>query len=215
MPNEQLREQNIEKVIEAATACFKKYGIEGTKISEIADAAGVSVRSVQRYFGNKDKLVFFMTSYFARQASKDVYQRFSEQTRKEMKGLEKIQVFVGLQEDYFKTNYEILRLLMQAELALYYYSEKSEDGRELFKKYIFELQSGRQKIKEIIEEGIIDGSIRSDVDADVVSSTIGGLVSSFGRRLSTIYKYGEGWKSGPEKEIRCCSEMVIDYLRPR
>ncbi len=52
-----MREQNKQHVIETALDCFIELGIEQTKISYIAKCAGLTERSVYRYFDNKAELV--------------------------------------------------------------------------------------------------------------------------------------------------------------
>ena len=57
MSLEALREQNIQLVTEKALECFLEQGIEKTKVSEIARRAGLTERSVFRYFKTKTDLV--------------------------------------------------------------------------------------------------------------------------------------------------------------
>ena len=57
MPNEKIRERNIEHVLSTAARCFSERGIEGTTLNELAWESGVSLRSVNRYFKNKTDLV--------------------------------------------------------------------------------------------------------------------------------------------------------------
>lgn len=57
LANEALREQNTHRVLEEAIVRFQEYGVEETKIPEVAKRAGVNQRSIYRYFGSKDSLV--------------------------------------------------------------------------------------------------------------------------------------------------------------
>ncbi|MBP3539223.1 MAG: helix-turn-helix transcriptional regulator, partial [Oscillospiraceae bacterium] len=53
---EELRERNIQLVTEKAVECFVERGIENTRVSDIAKAAGLTERSVYRYFPKKSDL---------------------------------------------------------------------------------------------------------------------------------------------------------------
>lgn len=57
MSLEELREQNIRLVTDKALECFIKNGISNTKVSEIAAAAGLTERSVYRYFPTKSDIL--------------------------------------------------------------------------------------------------------------------------------------------------------------
>ena len=57
MANEELREENYNKALLAAIELFSEFGVEHTDMTQIAKKAGVSRRSVFRYFGTKDDLV--------------------------------------------------------------------------------------------------------------------------------------------------------------
>ena len=57
MPHEEQREKNIRLVTEMALDCFLENGIEKTKVCDIARRAGLTERSVFRYFDTKADLV--------------------------------------------------------------------------------------------------------------------------------------------------------------
>ena len=57
MSMQEVREQNIALVTQTALACFVENGIEKTTIRDIAQHAGLTERSVYRYFAGKDELV--------------------------------------------------------------------------------------------------------------------------------------------------------------
>lgn len=62
MSLDELKTQNIRTVTEKALVCFIKNGITNTKVSEIAKAAGLTERSVYRYFPTKATLLFPLPS---------------------------------------------------------------------------------------------------------------------------------------------------------
>ena len=57
MSLQEVREQNIALVTQTALACFVENGIDKTTIRDIAHRAGLTERSVYRYFATKDELV--------------------------------------------------------------------------------------------------------------------------------------------------------------
>ena len=65
MSLDELRTQNIQNVTEKALVCFIKNGITNTKVSEIAKAAGLTERSVYRYFPTKSDIVISAAARFS------------------------------------------------------------------------------------------------------------------------------------------------------
>ena len=61
MSLQEVREQNIALVTQTALACFVENGIDKTTIRDIAHRAGLTERSVYRYFATKDELVVAAT----------------------------------------------------------------------------------------------------------------------------------------------------------
>ena len=57
MSLEELRESNIQLVTEKALECFVERGIDNTRVSDIAKSAGLTERSVYRYFPTKSDIV--------------------------------------------------------------------------------------------------------------------------------------------------------------
>ena len=57
MSLEEIREQNKQRVVQAALDVFVCQGIAGTTVADIARAAGVTERSVYRYYKTKLDLV--------------------------------------------------------------------------------------------------------------------------------------------------------------
>ena len=65
MSLDELRIQNIQNVTEKALVCFIKNGITNTKVSEIAKTAGLTERSVYRYFPTKSDIVISAAARFS------------------------------------------------------------------------------------------------------------------------------------------------------
>jgi AcrR family transcriptional regulator len=59
------RHEKHEKIVEAAAARFRYYGIRKTTMQEIAEDAGVAVGTLYLYFSNKDALVAACAEEFA------------------------------------------------------------------------------------------------------------------------------------------------------
>ncbi len=56
-PAKRLRAPTRDRIIEATYECFERFGIQKTTITDITSAAGLTRRTVYKYFSNKDEIV--------------------------------------------------------------------------------------------------------------------------------------------------------------
>lgn len=115
----ELREQNRNKVLETALICFVENGIENTKVSDIAVKAGLTHRSIYRYFETKADIVLASSLLF--------WHQIVEETRNDNNGIElqnlsnkeKItNILKSYARQYIK-NKDKLIFISEAELYLY------------------------------------------------------------------------------------------------
>ncbi len=67
--------QTRDEILDAALGLFAAQGFDETSVSEIADAAGVSRRTVYRYYPTKDDLIFEFPRRWYEMFDKDVARR--------------------------------------------------------------------------------------------------------------------------------------------
>ena len=94
MSMQEVREQNIALVTQTALACFVENGIEKTTIRDIAQHAGLTERSVYRYFAGKDELVIAAAYLYWDRAKELAAQSLAKQRRRGMTGIEEIRVLL-------------------------------------------------------------------------------------------------------------------------
>ena len=150
------RETNKERVIAQALQCFVEQGIETAKISEIAQRAGLTERSVYRYFATKADLVLETALLFWSQAMGQV----DAQAQRDMCGAERIsKILRGYAQLYF-THRQMLVFVHEAEAYL------NRCGKALLVENkppaAFEACVG--PLSAAIHKGLEDGSVRRDID---------------------------------------------------
>ncbi len=55
--NEEQREAQRERILSAAEALLVSHGVERSRLRDVAEAAGVSIGTVQHYFDSRDRLI--------------------------------------------------------------------------------------------------------------------------------------------------------------
>lgn len=139
------------KILDAAEAQFAEKGLAAARVDEIALLAGVNKRMVYAHFENKENLY--------RTVLKIVYARIAkfEEAIEDMDfhGAETIKNIIHMYFDFLINNDSFVRLLLWENLE--YARNIDETDYRLFK-----------GIEKIINKGIKEGLIRSDVDVEQV-----------------------------------------------
>ena len=115
MSMQEVREQNIALVTQTALACFVENGIEKTTIRDIAHRAGLTERSVYRYFATKDELVVAAAFLYWDRAKA---QALSAARQPGMTGVEEIRVLLRSYAGLIFTDPAGIRFSLDAEVAL-------------------------------------------------------------------------------------------------
>ncbi len=149
------RESNKCRVITHALACFMEKGIEAATISEIAGRAGLTERSVYRYFETKSDLVLETALLIWDETMRSADARHAECMPPGPCGLERIRLILSAYAELYFTNRDGLLFVHEAEAYL------NRHGKALLLKNKppapYENNSG--PLAKAIRLGIRDGSV--------------------------------------------------------
>ena len=118
MSLQEVREQNIALVTQTALACFVENGIDKTTIRDIAHRAGLTERSVYRYFATKDELVVAAAFLYWDRAKAQAAQALVSARQPGMTGIEEIRVLLHSYAGLIFTDPAGIRFSLDAEVAL-------------------------------------------------------------------------------------------------
>ncbi len=155
MANEELREQNYQKVLETGLILFYQKGIENTRIKEIAKESGISVRSVSRYFANKDDFVIAVLENFIEKQNLLFLAMMENVENRESCGRDNLQQFLEMAKNQLMNKPHAFLLLADAEL---YLSRHNKNTSTINSQILSFCQMAKQ-IRQYLNEGIADGSI--------------------------------------------------------
>ena len=161
MSMQEVREQNIALVTQTALACFVENGIEKTTIRDIAQHAGLTERSVYRYFAGKDELVIAAAYLYWDRAKELAAQSLAKQRRRGMTGIEEIRVLLRSYAGLIFTDPAGIRFSRDAEVAL------CNAGRQhaVINRPPERFEVAPGPIAAAIRRGLSDGTV--DPEADV------------------------------------------------
>ena len=160
MPNEKQREYNISLVIEKALEAFMEQGIEKTKVADIAKRAGLTERSVFRYFDTKADLVLAASILYWERTLQRVEDMFHEKDgRNVSSGLEDVASLLGCYTKLYKLDPKGLRFTLDAEMCL-----QSAGKLHQLDQPPEPYETSVGPVAKAIRKGLADGSISSKVD---------------------------------------------------
>ncbi|MEG0768584.1 MAG: helix-turn-helix domain-containing protein [Ruthenibacterium sp.] len=163
MSLEEVREQNKKKVIQSALRLFVKHGIDNAKIAEIAAQAGLTERSVYRYFNTKSDLVLAAALLFWQSNVVQAKKLCEQDGFDAMTGAEQIESVLLAYTKLFYTEREKLIFVDEAEIFLY-----KSGGRKRMKTIPpLPFDHSRAPLAMAIQKGLADGTVSRSRESDI------------------------------------------------
>lgn len=181
---EELRLYNKQRVLDEAIKCLGENGINATKVSDIAKRAGVTTRSIERYYGGKENLLEEAVTHIVGKMFKVTAEnlKIADFGDDSVTGLKWMEKFIDLQIEYFRENY--LEYMSVAEIEIYFY--RKNQSLSISENHLASLKSVREILVKIINYGKKDGSIRKEVEPVDVASLVSVVLQGAMLRLSIV-----------------------------
>lgn len=180
-----------DKILVSALEVIANKGFIDATISEIAKGADIGEATIYEYFQNKEDLLFKIPQEFCREATPFLIEHLQG-----IRGaLNKIRKYIWFHLFFFQKNklYANIMLLILRQNKKFLETESYERIREYTRIII-----------QIVEEGKKEGSIRPDVDANLVRNMIMGTVEHFETRWLLMGK--------PEGDITMFADDIADLI---
>lgn len=202
------RENQREWILEVAENLFTQDGIERVTLADIARAARLTKATLYRYFSSKEEM--------AQEIFKVVTRGWGERNQREVwappgSGYDYIERFVTAHFNYLFHNRREARFV-----AEFNYKYAQAWPAELMSQLLAEtLGEERQRLLDCIRQGQKDGSLRPDIDAEVLLATIFNFNSGMLSRMGEMGDKLEGeYGLSLEAIFSQVSRIFLDGLRP-
>ncbi|MGL4547724.1 TetR/AcrR family transcriptional regulator [Eubacterium aggregans] len=162
MPSEEYKEENMRQVLVAAMRCFEEEGIYVTTRNKIAKKAGVTIRSVSRYYGTKDRLIAKALGYYQIEFLAGIRNFYLSSEYKKRTGYDRIKSMIEKRARDVK-DYPRLTLSVK-EMEVYLISNNM--GEELCTIYDEYFAFMRSVIVGTLQQGLNDQSISPSIDIE-------------------------------------------------
>ena len=204
-----LKNERIERVVEAAKVEFSLKGIKNSKLRIIAKKAKVGEASIYRYFKDKDDLIKIVAlSYWQNHANlfDDYY--YGHVINNDT-GLKKIEVSLNIFHHLYKNHKDFLRFI--EDYDNYYANEEMIPEENSFHEIIYGL---KKRFVSIFNEGIEDGSINPKFNGEEKYSFVAQVMVSTTQKLSA--RIGHSDENDTKYSKKCISELInmfIQYIK--
>jgi AcrR family transcriptional regulator len=172
-------EKRKENIINAALQVFLKAGIENSKISDIAKIAEVGEATIYRYFGNKVNLTIACATHLWNIHMSHMASILNVENKKNVKGFDIIKKILEQFGSMMLKQPELLRILDEFEN----YIIKEKISIERLIKFQEGVTSIESMVEKIIQKGIEDKSIRSDVNGMLFYMTATHSIMALAQKL--------------------------------
>jgi AcrR family transcriptional regulator len=173
------RENQREWILEVAEDLFIQKGIEQVTIGDIAAASRLTRATIYKYFPNKEQM--------AQEIFKSVTKGWRDRNEREVWGFQgtgyaRLEKFITSFFEYLFQNSRETSFV--AELNYLYAKEWSA---EMFANTMLDnLREDRQFVLESIQQGLADGSLRTDIDPELMLAAFFNFMSGMLSRLGEM-----------------------------
>lgn len=160
-------ERTKQFIIAQTAAIFNKKGFAGTSMADITGATGLTKGAIYGNFANKDEVALAAFAFNYGQIRKTVHVELqkAENTR------EKLMAYVSFYEEYYPTIFE------WGGCPILNAASDSDDAHPvLFQKASSSLESWRNNLITIIEEGLNNGQVKRGVTSEAFADVFISLV---------------------------------------
>lgn len=176
---EKINRQNY--IVDSAEKIFFTKGYDHISMKAISKETGMSRTSLYSYFKNKEAIYFAIIV----RAAKILNKLFKDSKKDDKKGIENLRTMGMAYYKFYKDYNDYYKIYLSFEYARFQNNPKYDISE------ILALQTERIKIMcETIEEGIEDGTIRSDVNplelATFIISTSNAIVNTNPETLKAL-----------------------------
>lgn len=191
-----------EKVIHVALDFFSTFGIENSKVSDIAIKANLTERTVFRYFATKNDLVLATALLFWNSASSRINRLMEEEQNKSLKGIDKVRFILNQYASLYDSSKKELIFCDEAETYL------SRCGKSILlsNRPPIDFCKSNEPLAKAIKDGILDKSIKDNKDIGLI------YLNTYDGLLGFMQKLALSEELSNEKDARRRLDLFIDSL---
>lgn len=206
---EQQKQQRRQHIVQTAKDLFLEHGVQNIQMQDVADATGVGIATLFRYFPKKEYLVIAASSTITEEMATDIGQ-IVEQT---ISAYEKIKQIL----DYYISGTRDPQLHLAKFFESFDIHEKiAEESNEHYAEYLFARSKLANILLTLTQQGKQDGSLRRDIDLDLFIMTMVQNFSLFTFKVSLAsYDTNLSQLLSEDKQLKLMKDVFLSYIGPQ
>ena len=168
------RDNQRERILQAAEKLFIQDGIDNVSIGAIAAAARIARKTLYEYFSNKQEIAWAIIQDITDERTSN----FAQPQIPEGNGFQQIEYFLLHMVNLLEAHPEHFRFISEFNIL---YAREGDPGRV---RQIFARRS--DPLIQMIQQGIADGSICPDLDVELLSAAMLNLVIGMNSRFALL-----------------------------
>ncbi len=191
------------RILENGFRIFAEKTIEKVKMTEVAEAAGIGIASLYRYYSTKPALVMGISTWLWDEYQKSVSTKQDSESFRNMTGAEAFEDYLDSFLDMYRNHADLLRF--NQFFNVYLQSEGIRD--EDMKSYQAVIRTLEKRFEVIYRKGFKDGTLRSDVVPSEVFSATAHLMLAAVTRYAVGLAYTED--TDAERELELLKRVLL------
>lgn len=202
------KQERRDTIIEVAKSLFANRGLQQVQMQEIADAAGLGIATLFRYFPKKEHLVLAVANSMVSKMDSHI-QKIIELPLTAYEKMEKVfDYYIEILED---NSMKLIRFHQSFDI---YTATTTIEENEL-PAFFEPREKFAQTILQLVAQGKEDGSIRQDVDNELLIMTIIQNFSLFGIKVATVRpELKQPTSYDPHLQMLLLKQIFLSFIQP-
>ncbi len=177
------KEQMIEDILDAAIQCrYQAKTVEEIQITQIAARAGISTRTLHRYFSDKAELLACASNKFLKQKYFDILEGYLSSADPKKNGMERLLDFIAVRKNAYIEDPVYAAMFVEANINCIRAVTKSGVNQ-------FDLGNEMRNIVILnVELGMKDGSMRKDLDLSATTLLLSASLNGVIQRMTFLFR---------------------------
>jgi TetR/AcrR family fatty acid metabolism transcriptional regulator len=187
------------QILDAAIKVFARRGFHATRVSDIADEAGVAYGLVYHYFDSKDQM---LNELFTERWS--LLLAAIEETDGGAPARQRLEAVAGFIVDSYRHDPELMKVIIV---------EVTRAANSFGRTHLPEIRRAYSLIAEIVAEGQAQGAFRGDIDPSFASMSFYGAIEQL--LSGWIFELIPAGSQDFDRAKQLVVETICDGLEPR
>lgn len=209
--NETMKLRRIRRAVDFAGGMFLERGIESVKMTEIADASGVGVATLYRYFGTKTGITIAAMTHLWNKLNDMFSGVFESEVFLAQSGLKQLKDLMRMYIVLYDAHKDFMKLLGEFDLMIIKENVPEEDLKE-YEQSIINFYTVYEAACKV---GVSDGTVRDDIDFKLFYLTYAHALMELGKKLIRGEVLPSDNFADGVKEMEMLVETAAEYLRKK